>query len=47
MLTEAGARGRLDRAVAAGECPLQPEEIGNVASRRALLRARAALLRRT
>jgi hypothetical protein len=46
MLTEAGARGRLDRAVAAGECPLQPEEIGNVASRRALLRARAGLLRR-
>lgn len=46
MLTEADARGRLDRAIAAGECPLQPEEISNVASRRALLRARAALLRR-
>jgi hypothetical protein len=46
MITEADARGRLDRAIAAGECPQRPEEIGNVASRRALLRARAALLRR-
>jgi hypothetical protein len=46
MITEADARGRMDRAIAAGECPREPEEIGNVASRRALLRARAALLRR-
>jgi hypothetical protein len=46
MITEADARGRMDRAIAAGECPRQPEEIGNVASRRALLRARAALLKR-
>jgi hypothetical protein len=46
MITEADARGRLDRAIAAGECPRRPEEVGNVASRRALLRARAALLRR-
>jgi hypothetical protein len=46
MITEADARGRLDRAIAAGECPQQPEEIGNVASLRALLRVRAALLRR-
>jgi hypothetical protein len=46
MITEADARGRLDRAIAAGECPRRPEEVGNVASRRALLRVRAALLRR-
>jgi len=46
MITEADARGRLDRAIAAGECPHRPDEVGNVASRRALLRARAALLRR-
>jgi len=46
MITAADARGRLDRAIAAGECPQRPEEVGNVASRRALLRARAALLRR-
>jgi hypothetical protein len=46
MITEADARGRIDRAIAAGECPRQPEEVGNVASRRALLRARAAVLRR-
>jgi hypothetical protein len=46
MITEADARGRMNRAIAAGECPRQPDEIGNVASRRAFLRARAALLRR-
>jgi len=46
MITEADARGRIARAIAAGECPRQPEEVGNVASRRALLRARAAVLRR-
>ena len=46
MITQADARGRLDRAIAAGECPRRPEEVRNVASRRALLRARAALLRR-
>jgi hypothetical protein len=46
MITEADARGRIGRAIAAGECPRQPEEVGNVASRRALLRARAAVLRR-
>ena len=46
MITEAGARSRMNRAIAAGECPQQPEEVGNVASRRAILRARAALLRR-
>jgi hypothetical protein len=46
MISAADARGRLNRAIAAGECPQRPEEVGNVASRRALLRARAALLRR-
>jgi hypothetical protein len=46
MISKADARGRLDRAIAAGECPEQPEEAGNVASRRAFLLRRAALLRR-
>jgi hypothetical protein len=46
MISQQDARARLDRAFAAGECPRQPEEIGNVASRRAVLRARVALLPR-
>ena len=46
MITQADARSRMDRAIAAGECPQQPEEVGNVASRRAFLQARVALLRR-
>ena len=46
MITQADARGRMDRAIAAGECPQLPEEVGNVASRRAILRARTALLKR-
>jgi hypothetical protein len=46
MITEADARGRMDRAIAAGECPERPDEVGNVASRRAFLCRRAALLRR-
>jgi hypothetical protein len=46
MITQSDARARLDRAIAAGECPQQPEEVGNVASRWAILRARAGLLRR-
>jgi hypothetical protein len=46
MITQADARGRMDRAIAAGECPQQPDEAGNVASRRAILRARIALLHR-
>jgi hypothetical protein len=46
MITQADARGRMDRAIAAGECPQLPEEVGSVASRRAILRARAALLKR-
>jgi hypothetical protein len=44
MITQADARARLNRAIAAGECPRQPEEVGNVASRRAILRARVARL---
>jgi hypothetical protein len=44
MLDPADARARLERAIAVGECPGQPEEAGNVASRSAVLRARIALL---
>jgi hypothetical protein len=44
MIDPADARARLERAIAAGECPRQPEEAGNVASRAAILRARVALL---
>ena len=46
MITQADARGRMDRAIAAGECPQQPDEVSNVASRRAILRARVDLLHR-
>jgi hypothetical protein len=46
MISPQAARARMDRAFAAGECPREPEEIGNVASRRAILRARVALLPR-
>jgi hypothetical protein len=46
MITQADARGRMDRAIAAGECPQQPDEVGNVASRRAILQARVDLLQR-
>jgi hypothetical protein len=37
----------VERAIAAGECPAQPDEFSNVASTRAILRARAALLARS
>jgi hypothetical protein len=46
MITQADARGRMDRAIAAGECPQDPDEVGNVASRRAILTARVDLLHR-
>jgi len=46
MITQADARGRMDRAIAAGECPEQPAERAAVASTRAILSARVALLRR-
>jgi hypothetical protein len=46
MITQADARARMDRAIAAGECPQRPDEAGNVASRRAIFLARVALLPR-
>jgi hypothetical protein len=46
MITQEDARGRMDRAIAAGECPHQPEERAAVASTRAILQARVALLSR-
>lgn len=46
MISPASARARLERAVIAGECPQQPEETANVASARAILRARVAHLPR-
>jgi hypothetical protein len=47
MISPAAARTKVERALAAGECPVQPDESSNVASTRAILRARAALLART
>jgi hypothetical protein len=44
MISPGEARTRALRAIAAGECPRQPDEIGNVSSARAILRARVALL---
>jgi hypothetical protein len=44
MISPADARTRARRAIAAGECPDRPDEIGNVSSTRAILRARVALL---
>jgi hypothetical protein len=46
MISPADARVRALRAIAAGECPTQPGEIGNVSSTRAILRTRVALLPR-
>jgi hypothetical protein len=46
MISPANARARFERAVIAGECPQQPEEAANVASARAILRARVARLPR-
>jgi hypothetical protein len=46
MISPADARARALRAIAAGECPSQPDETGNVSSTRAILRARVALLPR-
>ena len=43
MITQADARARMNRAIAAGECPQRPDEAGNVASRRAILQARVSL----
>jgi hypothetical protein len=44
MLDAAGARLRLQRAVSAGECPEQPDQVDDVVAHRALLRARLDLL---
>jgi hypothetical protein len=40
----AGARTRLERAVAAGECPGKPDEVDDLTAHRALLRARVRYL---
>jgi hypothetical protein len=44
MIDAAEAGRRLQRAVRAGECPEQPDEVDDVAAHRALLRARLELL---
>jgi hypothetical protein len=44
VLEVAGARLRLQRAVSAGECPEQPDQVDDVVAHRALLRARLDLL---
>jgi hypothetical protein len=44
MTSAAAARAGAERAIAAGECPVQPDEHTSVASYRAILRARVALL---
>jgi hypothetical protein len=46
MIDAADAGRRLARAVAAGECPEQPDQVDDVVAHRALLRARAELLAR-
>jgi hypothetical protein len=43
-IDDAGARLRLERAVSAGECPEQPDQVDDVVAHRALLRARLDLL---
>ena len=44
MIDPAGARLRLERAISAGECPEQPDQVDDVVAHRALLRARLDLL---
>lgn len=44
MISPADAGRRAERAIAAGECPGQPDEFSSVASTRAILRARVTLL---
>jgi hypothetical protein len=46
MLDPADAFRRLQRAVSAGECPEQPDQVDDVVAHRALLRARLDLLTR-
>jgi hypothetical protein len=44
VIHAADARLRLERAVSAGECPEQPDQVDDVVAHRALLRARLDLL---
>ena len=44
MIDAADARLRLERAISAGECPEQPDQVDDVVAHRALLRARLDLL---
>ncbi len=44
VIDAADARLRLERAMAAGECPEQPDQVDDVVAHRALLRARLDLL---
>jgi hypothetical protein len=44
MIDAADARTRLERAIEAGECPEQPDQVDDVVAHRALLRARLKLL---
>ena len=44
MIGAADARVRLERAMSAGECPEQPDQVDDVVAHRALLRARLDLL---
>jgi hypothetical protein len=44
MIGSADARLRLERAISAGECPEQPDQVDDVVAHRALLRARLDLL---
>ncbi len=44
VIDAAGARRRLGRAIGAGECPEQPDQVDDVVAHRALLRARLDLL---
>ena len=46
MIDAADARIRLERAIGAGECPQQPDQVDDVVAHRALLRARLDLLAR-
>ena len=44
MIDAADAGLRLERAIAAGECPEQPDQVDDVVAHRAFLRARLDLL---
>ncbi len=46
VIDAADARLRLERAIGAGECPEQPDQVDDVVAHRALLRARLDLLAR-